>query len=74
MVRPGFEVIKPFTCSTQLSMNFQLLILTKMLDNKDKSCFNTLRYCIYPANKCLNANNCWHFNSNESDKFSAQLS
>ena len=27
---PGFEVIKPFSCSTQLSMKFSLLINTKM--------------------------------------------
>ena len=32
-VRPGFEIINFFACSTQLSMKFQLLILTKMVDN-----------------------------------------
>ena len=36
--------------------------------------FQTLRCCIYPANKCSNANNCWHFNIYEQDKFNAQLS
>ena len=31
----GLEVIKQFTCLTQLSMNFYLLIKTKMLKNED---------------------------------------
>ena len=30
--------------------------------------------CIYHANKCLNANNCWHFNIYKQYKFRAQLS
>ena len=30
----------------------QMLIKTKMLKNKDFSCFPTLRCCIYHANKC----------------------
>ena len=42
--------------------------------NKELSFFQTLRCCIYHANKCLNANNCWHFNIYEHDKFHAQLS
>ena len=33
-----------------------------------------LRCCKYPANKCENANNCWHFNIYEQDKCHAQLS
>ena len=32
------------------------------------------RYGIYPANKCYNANNCWHSNIYEQNKFHAQLS
>ena len=61
------------SCSTQLStsMKFQFLMKTKMLKNKDLSCVKTLRCCIYPAHKCLNANNCWHFNIYEQDKFHA---
>ena len=59
---PGPEVIKPFSCSIQLSMKFQLLIKTKILTNKGVFCFKSLRCCIYHADKCLNANNCWHFN------------
>ena len=30
--------------------------------------------CIVPANKCLNAKKCWHFNIYELDKIHAQLS
>ena len=33
--RPGPKVIKLFSCSTELSRKFQLLIKTKMLKNKD---------------------------------------
>ena len=54
---PGPEVIKLFSCSTQLSTKFQLLIKTKILTNKEISCFKTLRGCINHANKCQNANN-----------------
>ena len=35
----GPEVIKLFSCSTQLSTKFQLLIKTKMLKNKDVLAF-----------------------------------
>ena len=59
---PGPEVIKHFSCSTQLSMKFKLLITIKMLKNKYFSYFQTLWYSIYRANKCYNANTCWHFN------------
>ena len=31
---------------------------TKILTNKEVSCFKSLRCCIYHADKCLNANNC----------------
>ena len=27
----------------------------------------------FPAHKCYNANNCWHFNIYEQEKFHAQL-
>ena len=42
--------------------------------HKEVSGFKSLRCCIYHANKCLNANNCWHFDIYEQDKFRAQLS
>ena len=46
----GPEVIKLFSCSTQLSRKFQLLIKTKLQTNKEVSCFKSLRCCIYHAN------------------------
>ena len=52
----GPEVIKLFSCSTQLSTQlstkFQLLIKTKIPTNKNFYCFKSLRCCIYNANKC----------------------
>ena len=50
--RPGPELIKLFSCSTQLSMNFKLLIKTKIPAHKEVSCIKSLRCCIYHANKC----------------------
>ena len=41
-IRP--EVIKLFSCSTQLSTKFQLLINTKIPRNKEVSCFESLRF------------------------------
>ena len=46
------EVIKLFPCSTQLSIKFQLLMKTKVLKNKNFSCCQPLRCCIYHAHKC----------------------
>ena len=60
--KSGTELIKLFSCSTQLSMEFQMIIKSKMLKNKDFSCFQMPRCCIYHAHKCKNVNNCWHFN------------
>ena len=39
---PGPEVIKLFSCSTQLSMKFRLLMKIKILKNKDSSRFQIL--------------------------------
>ena len=50
--KPGPKVIKLFSCSTQLSTKFQLLIKTKISTNIEDSCFKSLRCCIYLANKC----------------------
>ena len=50
-LKPGPKVIKLFSCSTQLSMKFQMLIKTKILTNKEVSCFKSLRCCIYPTHK-----------------------
>ena len=68
------EVIKLFSCSTQLSTKFQLLIKTILLTNEEVSCFKSLRCWFYHANACWNANSCWHFRIYEQDKFLALLS
>ena len=39
----GPGVIKKYSCSTQLSMKFQLLIKTKIPTNKEDSCFKSPR-------------------------------
>ena len=41
-----------FLCSLQLSTIFHLLIKTKISTNKKVSCFKSLRFCVYHANKC----------------------
>ena len=62
----GLEVIRLFSCSTQLSTKFQLLIKTKIPTNEEVLlliktkiptneevfCFKSLRCGIYHANKC----------------------
>ena len=52
MCKPGPEVIKLFSFSTQLSAKFQLLIKAKLPTNEEVSCFKSLRHCIYHAKKC----------------------
>ena len=54
-----------------MSMEFQLLIKTRMLKNKD---FFAFIFCIHYALQFYNANNCWHFTIYQQDKFHAQLS
>ena len=48
----GPAVIKLFSCSTQLSTKFQLLMKIKLPTNKEVSFFKSLRSCIYHAYKC----------------------
>ena len=57
---PGPEVIKQFSCTTELRMKMLLLIKNKMLKNNDISCFKALRCCMYPAHnvKIRPANKC----------------
>ena len=50
-IKAGHKVINLFSCSTQLSTKFQLLIKTKILTNNEVSCFKSLR-CFYHAHKC----------------------
>ena len=45
--KPGPDVIKLFSYSSQLSMKFQLFMNSKMVKYKAFSCFQTLRYCIF---------------------------
>ena len=42
--KPGSKIIKLFSCFTQLSAKFQLLIKNKMLKNKDFSCFSDVLF------------------------------
>ena len=65
---PGSEVIKLFSCSTQLSMKFKLLKDIKIVGIKVMFTPQSLKSVIYPVNKC------WPFNIYEQDKSHAQLS
>ena len=58
---PGPEVIKLFSCSTQLSMQLVLLIHLKLLTIANSFLLNIAVHENFSANKCENANNCWHF-------------
>ena len=46
MLGSSNEVIKLFSCSTQLSTKFHLLIKAKIPTNEEVSCFKSLRCCI----------------------------
>ena len=48
----GPKVVKLFSFSAQLSMKFQLLIKTEIPTNEEVSYFNSLRCCIYHADRC----------------------
>ena len=50
--RPGAEVIKLFSCSTQLSMKFKMLINIEIAKIHGIFRFNLLETAIYPADKC----------------------
>ena len=49
----GPAIIKLDSCSTQLCMKFQLLRNNKMLEKKYFLLIQTVRCCIYAANKML---------------------
>ena len=68
------DAAKYFSSSTQLSMKFKPLINTDIAKINGNFRYKSLKTVIYPADRCENANNCWHFNINEQDKFHAQLS
>ena len=59
--QPGPEVIKRFSCSTQLSMKFVLLINLKLLTIANSFFLNIAERENSSANKYENANYCWHF-------------
>ena len=58
---PGLEVIKHFSCSTQLSMKFVMLINLKLLTIANYALQNISLHEIFSANKYENANYCQHF-------------
>ena len=57
----GPEVIKHFSCSTQLSLNFVLQINLKLLTIAISFLENIAEHENFSANKYENANHCWHF-------------
>ena len=71
---PDPEVIKHFSCSTQLSMKFVLLINLKLLTTANSFLLNTTEHENSSANKYENANSGWHFHIYMQRKFHAQLS
>ena len=71
---PGPEVIKLFSCSTQLSMKFVLLINLKLLTILNSFLLNIAEHENFSANKYENANLSWHFHIYWQRKFHAQLS
>ena len=63
-VKPDPEVIKLFSCSTQLSMKFVLLINLQLLTIANSFLLNIAEHGNFSANKYENANYCWHFHIN----------
>ena len=49
---PGPKVIKLFSCSTQLSMKFKILINIEIAKLNGNFRFRSQKPAIYPANKC----------------------
>ena len=58
---PGFEVIKLFSCSTQLRMKFFMLINLKLLTMPNYFLLNIAEHENFSANKYENAIYSWHF-------------
>ena len=59
--RPGPEVIKLFSCSTQLSRKFFVLINLRLLSTANSFLLNLAEDENLSANKNENANYSWHF-------------
>ena len=60
-MHPGPKIVKLFSCSTQLSMKFSLLINHKLLTIVDSFLINIAEHENFSANKYENANYYWHF-------------
>ena len=61
LLKPGPELIKLFSCSTQLSMKFFMLINIKLLTMQNSFLLNLAEHENFSANNYENANYCWHF-------------
>ena len=59
--KPGPEVIKKISCSTQLGMKFVLLINLKLLTITNSFLLNIAEHENFSAYTYENANWCWHF-------------
>ena len=66
----GPNVIKLFTCLTQFSINFVLLINLKLLTIAKSFLLNLAEHENFSANKYENANYCWHFSYLLAEKIS----
>ena len=58
-IKPGYNTF--FSCSTQLSMKFILLINLKLPTITNSFLLNIAGHKNFCANKYENANYCWHF-------------
>ena len=66
---PGLEVIKLFSCSTQLSMKFFMLINLKLLTMPNSFLLNITEHENFSANEYENANFSSHFSYLLAEKF-----
>ena len=57
----GPEIIKLFSCSTQLSMKFFMLINLRLVTIANSFLLNIAEHENFSANKYESANFCWHF-------------
>ena len=60
-MKPGPEVIKLFSCSNQLSMEFSMPINLILQKAANSFLLNRAEHENFSANKYENASYCWHF-------------
>ena len=60
-IQPGPEDIKRFSCPTQLSVKFVLLINLKLLRIASSFLLNIAEHENSSSNECENVTYCWHF-------------